>query len=536
MVRLRQVEGTFMKRAKVGSVAVAVALLLASASGWAADLTIGRATEQAALDPQFSDLGNDDATAQNMFDSLVMVDSKLQSHPGLALSWTLLDPLTWEVKLRPNVKFNDGAAFTGEDVAFSLQRARNVPNSPGPLGAYLSAVKSVEVIDPLTIHIHTVGPTPLLQEQVGRIFIIPAHLGTSVTTADFNSGKAMIGTGPYRFVSAAPGDNVVMAPNPYYWGPKPQFDKVTLKFIANAASRSAALLSNQVDVIEQVPSADVQTLASHPGIKTFSTVTSRIVYVGIDSDRTVSPLVTDKDGKPMDTNPLKDKRVREAMSLMINRVAIVQRILNGAGEPAGQLVPEGMGGYAADLPAPPYDPKAAKALLTEAGYPQGFGLTLDGSSDRFPADSLVAQAVGQMFSHGGIRINGIDVSPYSVYTAQATARKYSVFIFSFGSIGGSSANGLLGVLATYNKQAGTGSLNRARYSNPAFDAVLKQALSEFDEQKRNALLAQATRIAMQDDAILPLYWQKLFWAARGNYVIDPDRGEATSTRFVSVGQ
>lgn len=525
-----------MRKAIIGLAGLCLAIAMAPGLAQAAELVIGRATEQAALDPQFSDLGNDDSTAQNMFDSLVRYDSKLQKHPGLALSWTLIDPLTWEVKLRPYVKFSDGTPFTGNDVAFSLQRARNVPNSPGPLGAFLSSVKSVEVIDPLTIRIHTVAPAPLLQDQIGRIFIIPAHLGTSVTTADFNSGRAMIGTGPYRFVSAAPGDNVIMTPNPYYWGPKPQFDKVTLKFIANPASRTAALLSKQVDVIEEVSPADVHMLSTHEGIKVASTVTSRIVYLGIDSAREHSPLVTDRSGKPMETNPLRNQRVRRAMSMMINRRAIVDRVLNGAGEPAGQLAPPGMGGYAPDLQPVPYDPAAARKLLADAGYPDGFGLTISGSSDRFPNDSLVLQAIGQMFSRGGIHINAVDVFPYAVFAPQATAQKFSVFMFSFGSIASSAANGLNGVLATFDKQRGTGSLNRARYSNPAYDAALAKALAEFDETKRNELLAAATRIAMHDDAIVPLYWQKLFWASRGKYVVDPDRGEATSTRFVTLAQ
>jgi peptide/nickel transport system substrate-binding protein len=133
-------------------------------------------------------------------------------------------------------------------------------------------------------------------------------------------------------------------------------------------------------------------------------------------------------------------------------------------------------------------------------------------------------------------VNGVEVLPYNVYAPAATARKYSLFIFSFGSVASSSLNGLTGVLATYDKDAGTGSLNRARYSNPAFDALLRQASTEFDEAKRNTLLADATRVAMDDAAILPIYWQKLFWAARKGFVVDPDRGESTAARFVSVAK
>jgi peptide/nickel transport system substrate-binding protein len=139
-----------------------------------------------------------------------------------------------------------------------------------------------------------------------------------------------------------------------------------------------------------------------------------------------------------------------------------------------------------------------------------------------------------MFSRGGLKVNGVEVLPYNVYAPGATARKYSLFIFSYGSVASSSLNGLSGVVASYDKDAGTGSINRARYSNPAFDAMLKQAASEFDEGKRNKLLADATRVAMEDAGILPLYWQKLFWAARKGFVVDPDRGEATAARFVTT--
>jgi peptide/nickel transport system substrate-binding protein len=500
----------------------------------AADLTIGRATEQNSIDPLFSDLGNDVATAENMFESMIRFDSRLRIQPSLAVSWTLIDPLTWEIKLRPNVVFHDGTPFTAADVAFSLQRARNVPNSPGPLSSFVRPVKEAEVVDPLTLRIHTVTPTPLLMDMIGRIFVIPAKLGPRVTTEDFTAGRAMIGTGPYRFKTFAPGDKVVAVANPTYWGAKPQFDTVTIKFLANPAARSAALLSGAVDVIEQIPPSDIGLFQNRPDVSVYSAVSTRVVYIAMDQGRNESPFITDKDGKPMAANPLKDRWVRLALSKMINREGIVDRVLAGAGEPAGQIVPEGMGGYNPALKPMAYDLAGAKALLKNAGYPHGFGLTFHGSNNRFPNDSQVAQAIGQMFSRGGLRVNGVEVLPYNVYAPQATQRKYSIFDFSYGSVASSSLNGLSGVLATFDAAAGTGSLNRARYSNPEFDAILKRAAAEFDEPKRSALLAQATRIAMEDGAILPLYWQKLFWAARKGFVVDADRGEATSALFVSV--
>ena len=167
--------------ARIGA-SLSAAILLFATHASAADLTIGRATEQNSIDPQFSDLGNDVATAENMFESMIEFDSKLRIHPSLAVSWKLLDPLTWEIKLRPGVTFHDGSPLTGEDVAFSLKRVRNVPNSPGPLAFFVRPVKEIEVVDKQTLHIHTNDPTPLLMDMAGRIFIVPAKLGPSVTT------------------------------------------------------------------------------------------------------------------------------------------------------------------------------------------------------------------------------------------------------------------------------------------------------------------------------------------------------------------
>jgi peptide/nickel transport system substrate-binding protein len=512
--------------------ALLLTLLTAALPAFAGDLRIGRATEHGSLDPLYSDLGSDVATAENMFESMIHFDSKLRIHAALATEWKLIDPLTWEIKLRPGVTFHNGSPLTATDVAYSLNRARNIPNSPGPLASFVRPVKEAEIVDNLTLRIHTVTPTPLLMDMIGRIFVIPASLGPSVTNEDFNSGRAMIGTGPYRFKSSAPGDNVVWTANPNYWGGKPEFDTVTVKFLANPAARSAALLSGSVDVIEQIPPSDIGIFKNRNDVTLFDAVSTRVVYVGMDQGRDDSPFITDKDGKPMTVNPLKDPRVRMALSKMINRPAIVERVLSGAGEATGQIVPDGMGGHDPALLPVTLDLAGAKRLLTEAGYPDGFGLTLHSSNNRFPNDSQLAQALGQMFSRGGMRVNGVEVLPYNVYATAATQRKYSLFIFSYGSIGSSALNGLSGVLATYDAAKGTGSLNRARYSNTAFDETLRRASAEFDEAKRGTLLAEATKIAMEDAAILPLYWQKLYWAARKGFVVDPDRGEATSVNFI----
>ena len=367
-------------------------------------------------------------------------------------------------------------------------------------------------------------------EQVGLIYIVPVKLGASAGNEEFNSGRAAIGTGPYRFKSWTPGDRMVMEANPDWWGGTPEFSRITLRFIANAAARVAALLSGQVDLIDSVAPADAASLERNPDITLFSSPTNRIIYLGVDSARGVTPFVTGADGKPLDPNPLRDVRVRKALSQMINRDAITSRVLTGAAVPAGQIVPEGEGGWSAKLPPTAYDPAAAKALLAEAGFPNGFSLTLHSSSDRYPGDAQVAQAIGQMFARGGLRVN-VEVVPYSVYAAAATARKYSLFLFGWSSSTGNSSEALRSVLATHDPANGMGALNRARYSNAGFDQTLKQAMSEFDEAKRNLLLAQATQIAMDDYALLPLYWQKAIWAARPGIAFDANMSEDSSVFF-----
>jgi peptide/nickel transport system substrate-binding protein len=499
----------------------------------AATLTFGRATEQSSIDPQFAQTGNNSATAAAIFERLVSFDAQLQLHNGLAVSWRLIDPATWEIKLRAGVRFHDGSDLTTDDVIFSLNRVRDIPRSPAPFSHAVSNVAALEAVDPLTLRIKTTQPTPLLMEQIGFVFIVPAKLGPSVGVEDFNSGKAAIGTGPYRFRQSVPNDHLTLDANPAWWDGRPAFDTVTLKFIPNNAARTAALLSGQVDLIDGVQPADVPRLSTTANMHVFSIPSVRLVYLALDSTRDVSPFVTDAGGKPLDKNPLREVHVRQALSHMINRVAIVERVLGG-GEPAGQLVPEGQGGYASDLRPDRFDPQLAKKLLDDAGWSGGFGLTLHTSSDRFPGDAQVGQAIGQMFSRGGLHVNGVEALPYAIYAAQATARKYSAFVFTWAGLSSNASEGLRSVLATYDPRTGMGALNRVRWSDAEFDQLLGEAAVQFDEGKRNELLADATRVAIQDAALLPLYWIKLYWASRGNVTFQANMSEDSSVLFASV--
>lgn len=499
----------------------------------AADLVIGRAGEQSALDPLFSRTGVNGDTAIGIFDQLIHADANNQPQPGLALSWRALDPLHWEIRLRPGVRFHDGSPLTADDVVFSLERARTVPNSPASFAGAVRAVAQAEAVDALTLRITTTEPTPQLIEQIGIVYVMSRRAAAGLSTSDMNAGRGLAGTGPYRFVAWQPGQQLRLEANPGYWDGKPAWDRVTLRYIPQGAARIAALLAGDVDLIGQVSPADVKRVREGGRAEVFSIASTRLVYLALDSARDRSPFVTDAAGKPLldGRNPLRDARARRAVSLLIDRTAIVSRLLDGSGEAAGQMVPEGLGGYDPALPPPAPDPAGARRLLAEAGWPSGFGLTLHSSSDRFPQDAALVQAIGQMLRRGGIAVNAVQAVPYAMYAAAAGRQEYSAFVFSFGTTTPDSAIALTNVLATYDGAAGTGMFNRARYSNPVFDAKLREALAEFDEGKRNALLRAATRIAMDDAAIVPLYWQVVHWAARKGITYTPRRDEATAPQY-----
>lgn len=507
-------------------------LVAAPIAAMAADLVIGRSTEPSALDPQFSRTGNNQSMADNIFDTLAGTDADLQLYPALATEWTNVEPLVWELKLREGVTFHDGSAFTADDVIFSLDRTDKIPNSPAPFSDNVSSLASVEKIDEHRIRVTTEYPNPGLMEQIGRVFIVSKAAAENATLEDFNSGKATIGTGPYRFNQWNPAETLTLSRYDGYWGEKPDFENVTFRFIANDAARTAALLSGSVDFIDMVAPSDVTRLESQAGLKVFPRESGRVIYLALSMRGDTAPGVVDAAGKEISPNPLRDARVRKAISLMIDRKMMVDRILNGAGTPTAQIAPPALGGYAADLQPGPADAAAAKALLAEAGFPNGFGITISSSNNRFPGDGDIAQAIGQMLTRGGLKVNGVVTQPYNVYAGAASKGELGAYIFSLGASNPSVEGQLRSLLQTHDPDQGTGAFNRMRYSNAAFDAALMEAAQTFDLAERNEKLAAATRIAMEDQAIVPLYMQTIYWAGRDTLDFTPNLSERTTAAEV----
>ncbi len=501
----------------------------------AQNLTMGLGGNVTSLDPHYHSAGPNSAFAYTIFGRLTQTDENSRLMPGLAESWEMIDPLTWEFKLREGVTFHNGEPFTAEDVVFTFERIPQVVNSPGPYTSYLRGINGTEIVDPLTLRITTDYPVPILPLMMHNIAILDSTTHADVTTEDFNSGRALIGTGPFRYVSGSTGSGIKLARNDGYWGDAPDWETVDYRIMTNGAARTAAFLAGDVDIIDQVASADVPRLSQSDQGEVVSKVALRLMYINLDHSRTENPVfLTDNAGAPLATNPLKDLRVRQALSLAIDRQVLVERVMDGTALPSMQFMPPDSYGYADDLVAPPADPAKARELLAEAGYPDGFQITLHGSNDRFPNDARVLQAIGQMWTRIGVRTT-VDAMPYAPFQTRASAQEFAAFLGTWGN-GGEPGIGMTNTLATFDPAKGTGSINRGRYSNPAYDAALSEAMSEMDDDKREAMLQDTMRLLVEDMPILPLYIQTNTWAVRNGLTYEGRADEATLPQDVHLAR
>ena len=506
----------------IAAAALAAALALPA---HAANLVLGLSADVTAIDPHYHNLTPNNNVAQHLFDYLVLRNEKSQAIPGLATEWKAVEPTVWEFKLRRGVKFHDGSDFTAADVVASIERVPKVPNSPSPFTAYTKQIVRMEVVDPHTIRFRTAQPYPLMPTDMSQVAII-SKAAANASTDDFNSGKAAIGTGPYKLVRYAKGDRLELARNDAYWGGKTPWEKVTLRLLTNDASRVAALLAGDVQAIENVPPADVGKLKADKRLALFRQVSDRLMYVHMDSNRDATPFVTAKDGKPLAQNPLKDARVRKALSMAINRPAIIERVMENEAVPAGQVVPDFLFGATRNLKVEKYDPEGAKKLLAEAGYPDGFAVTLHATNNRYVNDAKIAQAIAQMWTRAGIKTE-VMAMPSATFFPQATDLKFSVLQAGWSTGTGEASSSLKALLMTINRDKGFGTANRGRYRHTKVDALTEDALQTVDDIKREAYLQRAAEIAIGDTGLIPLHFQVSIWATRDGIGYVPRVDEQT---------
>jgi len=487
-------------------------------------LVLGLGGEVTSLDPHYHNYTPNKVVWRHVFDSLTLPERDLTVRPGLAASWRRLDETTWEFALRPGVHFHDGTPFTAADAAASLTRAGLVENAPQPV--LVPALLTVEATGPLSLRITTISANAQLPHQLSAVAIMPVAENRR-SRADFDRNGRLIGTGPYRFVSWQPGQRVELRANPDYWGPVPRWSPVSLRLLPDDGARIAALIAGEVQVIDHVVPNDLARLSSNPAFTVTSTGSRRLIYLSLDCERLVSPFVRAADGSgPLSPNPLRDPRVRRALSKAINRDDLTRNVLHGLGEPAGQVAPDGFDGVSPRLRPEPFDPAGAHQLLAQAGYPDGFALTLHGPARRYPGDVAVLSAIAAMLTRAGVATEALAL-PNAEFFPRASQREFSLLMAGFASPSRETLDLLLALVATYDPLRGLGSLNRGRYHNARLDALLIEARASVDPPARHALLVQAAELAEAETAIIPLYHERAAWAARDGLVYQARSDELT---------
>lgn len=500
------------------------------ASAASQTLTIGVRAGPESIDPHYTSTGTHAETLKHVFDTLIWSGDQLQLEPRLALSWNRIDDETWEFKLRPDVKFHDGSAFTAEDVKFSIERSRQIVG-PNPTSVYVRRVKAVTIVDPLTVRITTNGPAPTMPNDFVRVFIVSEKAAKDYSTKEtanpgFNSGKAAIGTGPYKFVSWTPKDQLVLERFDGFWGGKEPWEKVIRKELPNDAARVAQLKAGQVDVIARVPASDVAVLSRDPKLSVVTTPTIYIFNLEFDF-REKPPQVTAKDGSALPSNPFRDKRVREAFDLAINRTTLAEIATEGLGKPASQLVTPNIFGYNNSLQVPKPDLPRAKQLLTEAGYPNGFKVTLSYTNDRLPGDKEVGAALAQTLARIGIDV-AANAQPTTLFFPARQRGDFSMSLWGWATSTGEANYTLSALNHTLDAGKGAGNYNVSGYSNAKLDQVLDDAGVALDDGKRRALLEEGLAIVAEDRPRLPLVIIGTAWASqKAKVVVTPRIDEDT---------
>lgn len=507
--------------------AAVVAFAVPFAAAKDREVSVGLQSPVTSMDPHYHNLSPNNSLLLHVYEPLILRDANMKFKPGLAASWRAIDDLTWEFKLRRNVKFHDGTPFTADDVVATYKRVPGVPNSPSSYATFVKQIVETKVVDPYTIVFKTASPHVLLPSDLAAVYILPKAVAEKATTEDFNSGKAAIGTGPYKLAEFVHNNRIVLKANYGYWGGEEPWDKITFKILSNSAARVAALLSGDVQMIETVPTSDIAKISADKNFSVADRVSNRVIYVHLNqwNDKS-APFVTSKDGKPLDKNPFRDARVRKALSIAINRDAIAERLMEKRAIPAGQLLADSFFGTSRKLKPPKYDPEGAKKLLAEAGYPNGFAITIHGPNNRYINDDKIAQAIAQFYSRAGIQAK-VETMPSSVYFNKATAGEFGYMLLGWGTESGEQGSAMRSLLATRDPEKGMGVNNRGRYSNPAFDKQLTDALFTMDEKKREGMLQQAAETVMNDTGLIAIHFEVSTWATAKGYKYTPRTDQYT---------
>ncbi len=510
-----------MKKAIIGLAAALLSTSILVTTVSAETIRWARASDALTLDPHAQNQGVTHNFAHHIYETLVDRDVEGTLQPRLALSWELKpdDPTTWVFKLRDGVTFHDGSAFTAEDVVFSLDRARSEKSNMRQLHV---EVESVTAVDDLTVEVKMVGPSPLYIDNLTNTFIMDktwSEANNVVEVQDYAAGEDNFavrntnGTGPYKLVSREVDVQSVLAINEDHWAEeKPAVTEIIYLPISDAATRVAALLSGEVDIVQDVPVQDIDRLAGTEGIKVETGPENRVIYFGYKFGD--APLAS---SNITDRNPFNDPRVREAMELAVDRVAIQQVVMRGQSLPTGVANPPFVNGWTPELDAfPAVDLDRARALMAEAGYPDGFSVTLDTPNNRYVNDEAIAQAVVGML--GQIEIDVTLASrPIAQHSPLVTSSETDFYLLGWGVPTFDSAYVFNDLVHT--KDGSYGAYNAGLYSNPELDAKIKSLGTETDLDVRNATIAEIWAVVKAERVLLPIHNQVLAYAMNDRFTL-----------------
>jgi len=456
------------------------------------------------------------ATQGAVYEALVRTNAKLEFEPSLAVSWSQPSPTVWRFKLRPGVKFQDGAPFTADDVVFSFKRAAAEGSDVKPM---IATVEDVKKVDDLTVDVVTKAPDPILISEIPFLYMMSkawCEKNGAVDPVDVRKGKENFatthanGTGPFILKSREVGVRTTFVVNPAWWDkPQHNLDEIVYTPIQNDSTRVAALLSGEVDMIEPVPAQDIDRVEHTAHRKVLQAPELRTIFLGMDQERAE---LTDSDVKGK--NPFKDLRVRQAFQLAIDRELIQRQIMRGASHPTTLMVGPGINGYNPALDKPnKADAAKAKQLLAEAGYPEGFSVGLDCPNDRYVNDERICQAVTSMLAKAGIKVK-LNAQTRAQWFAKILPRNTSFYLLGWTPATYDAHNTLVSIMVTPHSPEGT--FNLGGYSNKRVDELTHLIQVEPDKAKRQAMIDEAFTIHRDEVGHIPLHQQALAWGIQDN--------------------
>jgi peptide/nickel transport system substrate-binding protein len=519
---------------RLGPMGLALVLLtafLAAGPLGAKTLRFASAFDPQSLDPHALALLYQTRVVSQIYESLVARDRNFAIEPALATSWEQVDAKRWRFKLRPNVKFHDGASFTADDVVFSITRAL-AKNSQRAF--QLRGVLEARKVDPLTVDVILEAPDAVLPEKLIYVGIMNKAWSAAhdvVAPQNYNAKQETYavrnanGTGPYVLKSYESDVRCVLVANPQWWGQRGNIDEATYVVIQSDATRLAALVSGQVDFVIDPPFQDVPRLQKEGRFKLAQISDIGTQYLGFDQSRDELQF-----GDVKGRNPFKDLRVRRAVYAAIDIDAIVAKVLRGQATASGSYVSRLLDGYVPELESrPKYDPAAARALLKEAGYPDGFQVTLDCVNVAYRA--AVCQAITGMLAQVGIRTT---FQPWPTATFFPKLTQATTSFFEFGWSPQTDPWPMLNAIVHSYGPDGPGTFNGGRYSNPRLDQLIDSIRVEPDIVRRRQLVGDALRLMRADLPLLPLYRRTLTWVMRPEVSVAQWPSDILELRFVRI--